>query len=87
MWVKRRLKNRILQMTASRPALLLTGARQTGKTSLLQRLFPKVAALFGNTFHIEKALAQNINETKVIRQKNYRMYNPLYSNIDFFEQT
>ena len=46
--------------------------------------FQKVAALFGNKFHIEKALALNIDETKVIRQKNYRMYNPLYSNIDFF---
>lgn len=42
MWIGRFLKSKILKMTTSRPALLLTGARQTGKTSLLQRLFPDV---------------------------------------------
>ncbi len=40
MWVERLVKSKILKMAASRPAVLLTGARQTGKTSLLQRLFP-----------------------------------------------
>ena len=42
MWIERQIKNKIIKLTASRPALLLTGARQTGKTSLLQRQFPDV---------------------------------------------
>ncbi len=42
MWIDRQLKQKIIQTAASRPAVLLTGARQTGKTSLLQHLFPDV---------------------------------------------
>jgi len=42
MWIERQLKSRLLKLTKSRPALLLTGARQTGKSSLLQREFPGV---------------------------------------------
>ena len=41
--------------------------------------FDKVAPLFKDKFHIEKILALNINETKVIKKKNYSCYNPLYS--------
>jgi len=40
MWIKREISSYIEQVQASRPALLLTGARQTGKSSLLNRLFP-----------------------------------------------
>jgi len=42
MWVERKLKDRLLQLVKSSPALLLTGARQVGKSSLLQREFPEV---------------------------------------------
>jgi len=41
MWINREISNKIIESAASFPAVLLTGARQVGKTSLLQRLFPK----------------------------------------------
>jgi len=40
MWIKRDISPIIRDLAAKRPAILLTGARQTGKTSLLQHLFP-----------------------------------------------
>jgi len=54
MWIERRLKKRLLQIIKSRPALLLTGARQTGKSSLLQREFPGVEYItFDYLRHVE----------------------------------
>ena len=40
MWIDRRIEPLLLQRAATRPVVLLTGARQTGKTSLMRRLFP-----------------------------------------------
>ncbi len=40
MWIDRLLKNKVETACLSRPAVLITGARQTGKSSLLQRMFP-----------------------------------------------
>lgn len=40
MWIKRDISSLLSQVNANRPALLLSGARQTGKSSLLRRLFP-----------------------------------------------
>lgn len=40
MWINRHMASRITDAASSRPAVLLTGARQTGKSSLLQRQFP-----------------------------------------------
>ncbi|VAW69420.1 ATPase [hydrothermal vent metagenome] len=40
MWIKRDISDLIQKTSAERPALLLTGARQTGKSSLLNHLFP-----------------------------------------------
>ena len=40
MWIEREISGLIERVNAERPALLLTGARQTGKSSLLTRLFP-----------------------------------------------
>ncbi len=39
-WIQRDFEEIIQQIAQTRPALVLTGARQTGKTSLLKRLFP-----------------------------------------------
>ena len=47
--------------------------------------FEKVAALFNKKFKIKKVLTQNINETKVIRNKSYSIYNPLYTTMDIFK--
>lgn len=41
MWIPRDLEARLRQAAKTRPVVVLTGARQTGKTSLLRRMFPK----------------------------------------------
>ena len=43
MWIDRHIESLLLQRAATRPAVVLTGARQTGKTSLMRRLFPNHA--------------------------------------------
>ena len=40
MWIERSISPRLMRLAASRPVVVLTGARQTGKTALLRRLFP-----------------------------------------------
>jgi uncharacterized protein len=42
-WIPRSLEAPLRQLASTRPVVVLTGARQTGKTSLLRRLFPKHA--------------------------------------------
>lgn len=41
MWIKRVISEKLEELLAQRPAIVLTGARQTGKTSLLKHLFPR----------------------------------------------
>jgi hypothetical protein len=43
MWIRRSAEDLIRRLSKTRPVVVLTGARQTGKTSLLRRLFPKHA--------------------------------------------
>jgi predicted AAA+ superfamily ATPase len=43
MWIERRLGARLARLAEQRPALVLTGARQVGKTSLLRHIFPEHA--------------------------------------------
>lgn len=40
MWINRTLEQPLIQANSNRPAVLLTGARQTGKSSLLKKIFP-----------------------------------------------
>ncbi|TVP77458.1 MAG: ATP-binding protein [Puniceicoccaceae bacterium] len=40
MWVSRKQEQRLLEGVATRPVVVITGARQTGKTSLVRHLFP-----------------------------------------------
>lgn len=40
MWIPRAIEPLLLQAARTRPVVVLTGARQTGKTSTLRRLFP-----------------------------------------------
>ena len=40
MWISRDLESRLRRSARTRPVLVLTGARQTGKTATLRRLFP-----------------------------------------------
>jgi hypothetical protein len=39
-WIPRKIESELARLAATRPVVVLTGARQTGKTSLLRRLFP-----------------------------------------------
>lgn len=41
MWIERYVQARLQRSARTRPAVVLTGARQTGKTSTLRRLFPE----------------------------------------------
>jgi predicted AAA+ superfamily ATPase len=43
MWIDRRMSRQVLAAARQFPALVLTGGRQTGKTSLLRHLFPKAS--------------------------------------------
>ena len=40
MWISRTVESRLRRSARTRPVILLTGARQTGKTSTLLHLFP-----------------------------------------------
>lgn len=40
MWIERLMEPLVLRSAATRPVVVLTGGRQTGKTSLVRRLFP-----------------------------------------------
>jgi len=40
MWIPRSIEPRLIRSVRTRPAIVLTGARQTGKTSTFRRLFP-----------------------------------------------
>jgi len=41
MWIPRLLELRLRRLAATRPVVVLTGARQTGKTALVRHLFPE----------------------------------------------
>lgn len=43
MWIDRRLADQVLSAARQFPALVVTGGRQTGKTTLLRHLFPKAS--------------------------------------------
>lgn len=45
MWITRSVEDLIIRMAGQFPALLVTGTRQAGKTSLLRHLFPKASYL------------------------------------------
>src|SRR5260221_3792581 len=40
MWIPRTIEPRLKKSASTRPVVVLTGARQTGKTSTFRRLFP-----------------------------------------------
>src|SRR5215472_4497567 len=43
MWIPRAVEPRLQRSAKTRPVIVLTGARQTGKTSTFLRLFPNYA--------------------------------------------
>lgn len=59
MWIERQNKDSIIKSAKSRPAILLTGARQTGKSSLIKRLFPKAEYLTLDRIAIAREAEEN----------------------------
>lgn len=56
MWIDRHLTKAVTESLASRPVTLVTGARQTGKSSLLLHMLPQVAYVtFDNMLQMEAA--------------------------------
>lgn len=41
MWIERIVQTHAQKLASQRPALLVTGARQAGKTALVRRVFPQ----------------------------------------------
>ncbi len=56
MWIKREISEKVHKLGKEKPAILLTGARQTGKSSLLRTLFPKAQYIsFDDPILVEEA--------------------------------
>ncbi len=56
MWVDRQIRTRLTEAVKSRPSILLTGARQTGKSSLLKNEFPETEYItFDHLHQVEAA--------------------------------
>lgn len=62
MWINRDISNKIKILSENFPAVILTGARQTGKTCLLTRLFPNHNYVTLDTVQ-DAALAEDSPET------------------------
>ncbi len=45
MWIPREISKQIQEAALKRPCVLLTGARQTGKSSLIERIFPQYGSI------------------------------------------
>ncbi len=57
-WIEREIRTKLQEISDSRPCLLLTGPRQTGKSSLLQRQFPGATYVtFDHLRYVEAATA------------------------------
>jgi len=41
-WIPRAIEITVRRLAATRPAVVLTGSRQAGKTSLLRTVFPEM---------------------------------------------
>jgi hypothetical protein len=59
MWIDRSISGRLEHLAATRPVVLLTGARQTGKSSLLKRLFPEADYVTFDHLHEVEAAEQS----------------------------
>jgi len=56
MWIERTLGDRLERLAATRPVVMVTGARQTGKSSLLKKRFPDAEYItFDHLHHVDAA--------------------------------
>lgn len=57
MWIQRSIAEQVKKLVSTRPCVLITGARQVGKSSLLQKLYPEMEYVtLDNTDLAEEAL-------------------------------
>jgi predicted AAA+ superfamily ATPase len=59
MWVPRSLEKDIVETVSTRPAILLTGVRQSGKSALLKKLFPKAVYVTLDKILIAESAEEN----------------------------
>ena len=59
MWIERSCSGLLLQTLKMRPAILLTGMRQSGKSSLLKHLFPESAYVTLDDLMLAREAAEN----------------------------
>ena len=52
MWIEREISEKFLSLSKSKKVILLTGPRQTGKSSLLKKIFPKMEYISLDKFSI-----------------------------------
>jgi uncharacterized protein len=68
MWIERIQKEKLNKVVKSRPVVLLTGARQTGKTSILKKEFPNSNYI---TFdHLHQMESAKTNPSEFLEQQN-----------------
>ncbi|MBI2027200.1 MAG: ATP-binding protein [Deltaproteobacteria bacterium] len=66
MWIHREISNKLREIVRSFPAVVITGARQVGKTSLITHLFPQWKAL--SLDHPSLASLANDNPEQFLRE-------------------
>ena len=58
-YIKRRLSNKIRKIADAFPVTVLTGARQVGKSTLLQQEFPEYAYLSLDDFSLQEKVRRD----------------------------
>ena len=70
MWIHRTIAKQILNSSLSRPAVLVTGARQTGKSSLLKNIFNSTEYItFDHLKYVEQAKESPEHFFKQLKQQ------------------
>ena len=59
LWIERSITERLMSLVETQPAVLLTGIRETGKSSLLQKLFPGAHYITFDHFRYAETAREN----------------------------
>ena len=81
MYIPRQIEEKLIHASQTRPAVLVTGARQTGKTTLLKKTFPSVQYVtFDNILLAEAAKESPKNFFPVFPDRSYSMKSSMFLN-------
>ena len=70
-WIERSIEQRLRNLTNRRPAVLLTGIRQSGKSALLKKMFPESRYVTFDHYHnIEAAMASPARFLEDLSEEN-----------------